>query len=127
MSEIPIDQLVVGDIYRLRARNLTVGVWTGSTWIGLRRKFGEVFLDECEVPGRTAFALGRLGTVPEGIRLAAYLGSECQTCHRPVDFDRSRGETWQERWQHIDGPADHDARSMAVGNPALHKELLRWG
>jgi hypothetical protein len=55
--------------------------------------------------------------------LHAYLGSECSQCRRPVDFDKSRGEAWYERWQHLDGPADHHARSQAVLNRALFEYM----
>lgn len=111
--------LVVRGVYRLRARNLSFGVWTGSAWVGLREKLGGVFLDESEVPGVTAFPLELVAVAPDDLVLRAYLGSECMQCQRPVDFDASRGETWQERWQHTEGPADHDARSQVMRNPAL--------
>lgn len=106
-------------MYRLRARNLSFGVWTGSNWIGVREKFGDLFLDESEVPDYTAFPLERVAIAPADLVLRAYLGSECRVCHRPVDFNRDRGEEWYERWQHTDGPADHRARSQAVRNLAL--------
>lgn len=111
---------IVGGVYRLRARNLRFGVWTGHDWVGLREKFGEVFLDESEIPRYTAWPIEHVGTAPEDMVLTAYLGSRCQTCHEPVDFDRNRGETANERWQHVgDEQPDHPARAYAERNKAL--------
>ena len=35
---------VVGTVYRLRSRNLNVGVFTGRGFIGIREKFGDKYL-----------------------------------------------------------------------------------
>jgi hypothetical protein len=70
------EQLEVGGIYRLRARNLLCGAWTGVTFVGIRYKFGSSFLDEAEVPFATAFPEEKLGEVPDNVSLTAYLPVE---------------------------------------------------
>lgn len=116
------DKLVVRGVYRLRGRNLTVGVWNGTTWIGLREKFGEVGLDASEVPYRTCWPLELIEMLPEYIE-ASDGESLCQYCRTPTEFDRERGETWQERWYHLNNDTSHVARTMHYANAALQAYL----
>jgi len=42
----PLGVLVKGRVYRLKCRNLNIGVWDGDhSFIGVRTKFGSQFLD----------------------------------------------------------------------------------
>jgi hypothetical protein len=64
------DSLVVGGLYRLKARNLYCGVWNGIQFIGIREKFDRLMLDSAEVPYVTAFPIEKLAQVPDDIELA---------------------------------------------------------
>jgi hypothetical protein len=44
---IPLDDLEVGCAYELDARNIHIGIWDGSDFHGMRRKFRRHFMD-CE-------------------------------------------------------------------------------
>lgn len=46
MKLIPMEQLVPGGVYRIRSRNLIVGVWwpEAKGFIGIRTKFGDRYL-----------------------------------------------------------------------------------
>ena len=114
---IEIEDLIPRGVYKLHARNLTAGVWTGSQWIGIREKFGDRFLDSCEVPGRTAHAEEFICMLPDDVEMKMYLPTRCQTCGELVDFDRSRGESAQERWGHTH--ADHPVRPASQGYQPL--------
>lgn len=46
LERIPLEQLEVGKAYELAARNLHIGVWDGTYFHGIRRKFGEQFMDQ---------------------------------------------------------------------------------
>lgn len=130
LQRIPLSELQVRHVYRLRARNLNIGVWTGRSWIGIREKFGDTFLDDCEVPEHTAWAVEPVGSISDEIALTCYLKpSICQICRAPVNFDESRGTEWYERWKHIDNPeedADHYARSISVRNHLLYDALMTF-
>jgi hypothetical protein len=79
--------LEVGKVYRLRSRNLLVGVFTGDRFIGIREKFGDRYLD-AEYPydnGGTATAKEELGSI-ENIPLKISLGSQCQNCGKPAKW-----------------------------------------
>lgn len=84
------NDLEVGGIYRLKARNMICGVWNGLTFIGIREKFGQRFLDESEVPYSTAFPLEKLGMVSANVRLRAYVLVENATL-------RDELEMWNQR------------------------------
>ena len=43
---IPIDQLIVGKIYKGRGRNFDIGEWDGTGFWGLRNKMGQIFRDK---------------------------------------------------------------------------------
>jgi hypothetical protein len=113
-------------VYRLQARNLRYGVWTGDLWVGIREKFGDLYLDASEVPGRTAWPLEFIEVLPDEIEAVTSIGSCCSVCDRSVDFDASRGTTACERWQHIDGPADHCVRPRSRRNQALFDYLMQY-
>lgn len=103
---IEFKDLVKGNVYKLTSRNLSIGVFNGvDGFIGIRTKFGNRYLfteiewDQDKNYG-TARALGQLGAIPEDIILREHLGTECEYCHKPVNFDMTRPE--RERWHHND-------------------------
>lgn len=117
-----LDEMIPRGVYRLRGRNLDIGVWDGENWIGVREKFGDEFLDRSEVPGRTCTAESFVGMLPDEIETVTGW-SKCQECETPTDFDRTRGETWQERCFHVNGDTSHDARSAHFQNVPLFRHL----
>lgn len=42
---IPIEELEVGKAYELDARNISIGIWDGKEFHGIRTKFGTQFMD----------------------------------------------------------------------------------
>ena len=42
---IDVEHLQVGHAYKLRARNIDVGIWDGEVFHGIRHKFGQRFMD----------------------------------------------------------------------------------
>jgi|LauGreDrversion4_2_1035121.scaffolds.fasta_scaffold20193_8 hypothetical protein len=88
---IPYYNCKVGNIYILNSRNLGFGVFTGAgTFIGLRTKFENVFLDkELHVDrGGTARPLYHFGSVPNNIPLATSLGTYDEKTGKEVEFDK---------------------------------------
>jgi hypothetical protein len=82
---IPLEDLEVRGVYLLRARNLTLGVWDGKHWVGIRQKLGRLFLDSCEMPGDdntpgSAYATTHIATLPKGMTMT------CDHRNRPL-FD----------------------------------------
>ena len=84
------------EVWMVRGRNIQFGVWTGESWIGIREKFGSLFLDDCEVPGHTCFPVRYVDRLPDEIQMRCTFDAVCQHCDEPVDFDRER----ETRWQH---------------------------
>lgn len=123
-ESIPVEDLIVRDCYRVRSRNLAVGVWDGNSFLGLREKFGSVFVfgevhwDLSEHFG-TAHALERIDRLPDDILLAERLpGSFCMRCDGAVEYleeDRA--------WYHLSLPACDDPRPCSRPNTRLHEWL----
>lgn len=91
MSNERYDPLVEREVYRLRSRNLRIGVWTGSFFVGVREKFGSRYLDvEWPTVGKhlgTVQEARSLGfSVPEKITLDQSMGRVCSECGRPAEF-----------------------------------------
>jgi hypothetical protein len=84
------------EVWMVHGRNIRFGVWTGESWIGIREKFGSLFLDDCEVPGHTCFPVRYVDRLPGEIQMRCTFDPVCQHCDEPVDFDRER----ETRWQH---------------------------
>lgn len=121
---IPLADLVIRDCYRIGSRNLDVGVWNGEAFLGLREKFGSVFVfgevhwDLSDSFG-TAWAIERVDRLPEDILLAERLpGTWCATCDGPVEFDPEDSE-----WYHLSLPMCGEARPTSKANRALHEWL----
>lgn len=51
-------------VYRIFSRNLTIAVWNGKTFVGIREKCGSRFLDSSEISWRV---LEDLGPLPDHI------------------------------------------------------------
>lgn len=68
MTVTRIERPVHRRVYRLRARNLKFGVFdeTRQGFVGVREKFGELFLD-VEYRGQAVYAVEDLGELPSGV------------------------------------------------------------
>jgi hypothetical protein len=76
---IPIGQCVDRGVYRLRSRNLRLGVFDAQTgeFTGIRTKWSERFLDNEEhwdkgAPHGTAKPTEKIGDLPAGVNLLDY-------------------------------------------------------
>lgn len=58
-------ELIKGNLYRIRSRNLPYGVWNGMWFIGIREKFDVLYLSS-----ESGIALEDLGPVPGSLALA---------------------------------------------------------
>jgi len=78
-----------GEVWRIRSRNLTIGVFDGDEgFIGIRTKFESRLLfteylarehgGTKHLPFDTVTPIERVGQVPEGIEITDHLGSVCQ-------------------------------------------------
>jgi hypothetical protein len=130
------EELRRGFLYKIRSRNLAMGVYNGQRgFVGIREKFDSLFLftEYLNVPSS-----GMLGTVtPEEElepcpieELRELLGSKCQTCDqrawfveyaetdpRPEGFPNARGE-----WR-CDGGCEK-TKPVAVVNRELYDWLI---
>lgn len=46
MNYIALENLKIGKAYKLRARNIGIGIWDGEAFHGIRDKFGNKFMDK---------------------------------------------------------------------------------
>lgn len=126
---VPIEECERGHVYRLRSRNLAVGVFDGDTgFIGIRDKLGRRYLF-CEfhwdtgAPYGTAQPLADLGPVPADIVLAERLGAVDSRSGRPVDFERPVAEGGR-GWFYADtGEPDQTIAARPLENAALFAVL----
>lgn len=89
---IPIEELEDRRVYKIKSRNLLVGVWCAARedFIGVREKFSSRFLDaegqwKNDPPTGTANAVEALDVwVPEDIPLRTILELECRHCKAEV-------------------------------------------
>lgn len=141
---LPIDECEDRGIYRISSRNLSVGVFVKETsgFIGIREKFGDLFLfseyhNDTGAPFGTVFPKEKIGQLPEDIELKEYLGSVDQKTGKPVVYDYTpdengngtqfradkdgKAETYRVKgWCWVDtGEPDTNIRSMAVMNQKL--------
>ncbi len=102
---IPIGELAVGAIYRVRSRNLAVGVYCGDGgFIGIREKFGSRYLSTEYLPGMGGGgvkAIKQIGVIPEGIELRERAESRCSLHDRLTEFRPAPGSSTGE-WYHRD-------------------------
>lgn len=105
-----MDECEKGVVYRLKSRNLTLGVYDGNTgFIGIREKFTSRYLFteyhyDSGPPFGTVTPLAEVDIVPDDIKITESLGSQCQICGTESYFkewtddaerDRVREETGQ--------------------------------
>jgi hypothetical protein len=116
----------VNNIYNLHSRNLGFGVFTSSgTFIGLRTKFEDVFLDQ-ELHwdrGGTARPLEYLGTVPDEIPLALSLGTKDIITGRMVEFDKPIADGGKGWYFVDDGVPSREIRPVGISNSKLFDYL----
>jgi hypothetical protein len=127
MKLIPMAECIVRRVYRLRCRNLSLGVYVGNgRFVGIREKLGSRFLD-------TEIHWDKNGTiqdtedigvdVPEDIPLIVFVGSFDEATNRPVKFDRPVAEGGK-GWYFTDtGEASRDIRARAKENEPLFEFL----
>jgi hypothetical protein len=96
-----------GGIYRIKSRNLPIGVFNGvDGFIGIREKFWDYFLfteyhHDTGPPFGTVTPLELIDEIPFRVHLQEYYPSACSECHLPVEFlpeDEIRG-----KWVHRKG------------------------
>lgn len=119
---IPEDELEPRLLYRIRSRNLVVGIWVPSEhgFIGVRNKFGDDYLfteyhHDADPRYGTVSAMESMGLrLPDSIEVWE-TKLECRVCHEPAGFTKEHG------WHHIDRSvdADHEANSWWVSNRPL--------
>lgn len=121
---IPMDKLIKGRVYKIRSRNLSIGVWDGEGgFIGIRTKFGDRYLfteyhyDACSTFG-TVCDTEDLGiNIPENILLKTSLGSIDSVTRRSVDYDVNEGG---KGWYFTDnGESSREIKPVSVGNKSL--------
>lgn len=91
---IPLDACKERRLYRIRSRNLRLGVFRERTggFLGLREKFGSIFVFE-EFHWDTGEPFGTVQPVeelpeslPDSIVLEDSLGSMCGTCEADIEY-----------------------------------------
>ena len=120
------------------------GVWNGKDgFIGIRTKFGRRFLDveiHWDLSERfgTARAVEPLGTISKSISLDISLGTECENCHKLVNYVQRQGEQKgaSGEWLHDDGSPNcsvpfqnnkaRKASPVVISNDALFAELRKY-
>lgn len=124
---LPImDNLIKGRVYKIRSRNLRVGVWNGKDgFIGIRSKFGDRYLfteyhyDASETYGTVCDAKDTGIDIPENVSVRTTLGSIDSITKRPVAFDTPVGDGGK-GWYFIDtGEPSEEIRSVSVNNKKL--------
>ena len=114
----------MGKVYRIAwSRNIRIGVWTGTEWIGIRYKFSAVFLDNVEIP-KFVEAGEILGEVPSDIPLKTDLGTLDEETGRECYFvaENTDGTGW---WfdKETEQRLPKTARPCSISNKKLF-ELL---
>lgn len=138
MELTPLKECVKGRVYRLRCRNLRVGVFDGNDgFIGIRMKFGDRFLfteyhwEQGAPYGTVAGAVDMGIDVPDDIPITEGLGTIDQNSNRPVERDaEATNPHYPDRkgwWRYLDTDevAGPDVRAMGVSNADLFAFLDR--
>lgn len=141
---LTIDECENRGVYRISSRNLSVGVFRKETsgFVGIREKFGDMFLFEeahfdTGAPFGTVFPKEKIGQLPDDIELTEYSDTVDQKTGKPVLYDYTpdengngtqfradkdgKAETYRVKgwcWQDT-GEPDTSIRSMAVMNQKL--------
>ena len=111
-----------GIVYRLKARNIRLGVFDGKAgFIGIREKFKQRFLDtEYHREGesyQTADPLEAVASVPVDIMITDHLDTCCETCGKRVE--------WATTWVHLIADTSHEADPVSRMNHALFEFLSK--
>lgn len=123
---IPVTDCKVGHIYTLNSRNLDFGAFTiQNTFIGLRTKFDDTFLDD-ELHhdlGGTASPLKEISVLPNTIPLKLDLGSYDLVTKEDVAFDKPVADGGK-GWYFIkDGKSSKNIRPCRKFNKELFEYL----
>lgn len=126
LEYLPLEACVDRQLYRLHSRNLAIGVYSAASrsFYGIRTKFGQRFVDDeyhwdASTVHGTAKPLEPLGEAPpDGVELAASLGSRCDKCDAAVGYSLEAG-----RWQHDDGSPICDGM---IGYRKPNQALFDW-
>lgn len=93
--KIPIERCIARRVYRIKSRNLSIGVYDGSGgFIGIREKFGDRYLfteyhwDQGPPFGTVSGHIDMGIDLPKDIPLETSLGTVDEKTGRPIDFDK---------------------------------------
>jgi len=116
-------------LYKIRSRNLSLGVFNIATsgFIGIREKFRDLYLFEeyhydTGAPHGTVHPLEKLELLPEDIVLNEFLGTVDYRTRRPVKFDKPKSQGGR-GWYFTDTNEDA-GRVDPVG--VSNKKLFNW-
>lgn len=134
MSEkkyIPLEECKDRYVYRIRSRNLRVGVFCKATngFVGIRLKFGRLFLFEeyhydTGAPYGTVWPLEELFELPEEISNRENLGTIDRRTGRKIIFDDTLEKPW---WKYEDsGEVDRDIQAGMLDNKELFEFLKKY-
>jgi hypothetical protein len=106
---IPLSECKPRHVYRLRSRNLSVGVFDAYSngFIGIREKFGSRYLDteyhgDTGRPNRTASPYEDLGAIPDEIEVREDEPAIDQETKREVVRRRDRQNPKVGSWYYLD-------------------------
>jgi hypothetical protein len=107
-DHIPMDKCQVRHVYRIRSRNLGVGVYTGveGGFIGIREKFGNTYLftedhHDTGAPYGTVLPMKDIGVLPDDIELRESGDTYDPTNNRLLAFDKPAAQGGR-GWYYID-------------------------
>lgn len=133
---IPLDNLRHRAIYKIRSRNLLVGVWDESSkgFIGIREKMGDVYLfaEYHYDLGGTAHATEEITLdLSDDVEIREFFGPRCDTHSEDVVFTKPIAKDG-DGWVHVESQARCDGKPIASINKKLfdvlqpiHATLLR--
>lgn len=125
-KRIPLPDCVKGRVYKIRCRNLKLGVFDGNEgFIGIRTKWSDRYLDteyhwDQGEPHGTVRGVAELGVdLPENIEPKMYLGNEDKTTGRSIEYVKAL-----KGWRFIGEQEPNDAIKVhLIANPKLFEFL----
>jgi hypothetical protein len=128
---IPLSNCKSRHAYRLRSRNLNLGVFNpaNSGFIGIREKFGNRYLfteyhNDTGPPFGTAHPIEAVAELPAEIVPDESLGTVCETCGQPLQFIPDAGKITG-KWCRPDGT--HCANPAGCGAVSIpNRALFEW-
>lgn len=121
---LKLNECVKGSVYKLKSRNLSVGVFDGKdSFIGIRTKFDRRFLDSEGHWDNSSFATAKplleIGYVPDDISLSIVLKTIDSRNDREVDYDKG--------WYYLDtGEYDKNINPVNIRNKELFEFLEQF-